>query len=122
RRVLRDSYYERDKISDEQIEAYAKPIAARGGRYALLQTARQAIPKNIDEITEQYKTISVPTLILWGLDDRLLPIKIGRMLHESIPRSTLELVVNCGHVPQEEAPAETMRYITQFFRRLGQAP
>ena len=90
KKVLRDSYYDRHKISDEQIEAYAKPLRAPGGKYALLQTARQAIPENVKEITDQYPTITVPTLILWGLDDRLIPIKIGRMLHEAIPRSTLE--------------------------------
>jgi pimeloyl-ACP methyl ester carboxylesterase len=122
RRVLRDSYYDRNKITDAQIDAYAKPIAAPGGRYALLQTAKQAIPKNIDAITAQYKNISVPTLILWGLDDRLIRIKIGEMLHEAIPGSSLEIINNCGHVPQEEMPEETIRYISAFFKRLGQRP
>ena len=122
RKVLRDSYYDPCQITHEQIEAYANAIASPGGRYGLLQTARQAIPKDIKEIIAQYPTITVPTLIVWGFDDRLLPIKIGRMLHEAIPRSTLEFVVNSGHVPQEEMPQETMRYITGFFERMGQRP
>ncbi len=122
RKVLRDSYYAPDRISKGQLDAYTDSLAAPGGRYALLQTGKQAIPPNIKEITDQYPTIKVPTLIVWGLDDRLLPIKIGRMLHEAIPYSTLELVVDCGHVPQEEAPDETMRYISAFFGRLGQTP
>lgn len=122
KQVLRDSYYDRDKITDEQIDAYTKPVVAPGGRYGMLQTARQAIPKNIDAITAQYKNISVPTLILWGLDDRLIPITIGEMLHEAIPRSSLEIINNCGHVPQEEMPEETIRYISAFFRRIGQKP
>ena len=122
RKVLHDSYYCPKKITDDQIDAYAKGIASPGGRYALLQTAKQAIPKDIKEIMKQYKTISVPTLIIWGLDDRLIPIKIGEMLHGEIGGSTLELVVDCGHVPQEEQPQETMRYITAFFRRMGQKP
>jgi pimeloyl-ACP methyl ester carboxylesterase len=122
RRVLRDSYYDPKKITDEQIDAYTKPIAAPGGRYALLQTARQAIPKDIKEIMKQYKTITVPTLIIWGLDDRIIPLRTGKMLHGEIGGSTLELVVDCGHVPQEEQPEETMRYIKQFFGRMGQRP
>jgi pimeloyl-ACP methyl ester carboxylesterase len=122
RKVLHDLYYDRKKITDDQIEAYAKGIASPGGRYALLQTAKQAIPKDIKEIIKQYKTISVPTLIVWGLDDRIIPIRTGEMIHGEIGGSTLELVVDCGHVPQEEQPEETMRYITQFFRRMGQAP
>lgn len=122
KKVLKDSYYIDRKITKEQIAEYARPIRARGGRYALLQTARQAIPKNIDDITSQYKTISVPTLIVWGLDDEVIPVRIGSMLHEAIPLSRLELINDCGHVPQEEQPEETMRYISAFFRSLGQRP
>ena len=122
KKVLKDSYYIDRKITKEQIAEYARPIAAPGGRYALLQTAKQAIPKNSDEITSQYKNISVPTLIIWGLDDEVIPVKIGSMLHEAIPRSRLELINDCGHVPQEEQPEESMRYISAFFRSLGQRP
>ena len=122
KKVLKDSYYIDRKITKEQIAEYARPIRARGGRYALLQTAKQAIPGNIDEITCQYKSISVPTLIIWGLDDEVIPGKIGSMLHEAIPRSRLELINDCGHVPQEEQPEETMRYISAFFSSLGQRP
>ncbi len=122
KRVLHDSYYDKNKITHEQIDAYVNPLKAPGARYALIQTAKQAIPENIDEITKQYPTISVPTLIVWGLNDRIVPLKIGERLHADIPHSTLELVNNCGHVPQEEMPVETMVYITQFFRRLGWTP
>src|SRR6266550_296499 len=66
RKVLRDSYYDHHKITDPQVDVYARAIASPGGRYGLLQTARQAIPKDIDCITAKYKTITVPTLILWG--------------------------------------------------------
>ena len=45
RKVLRDSYYAPCKITPEQIAAYARPIAARGGRHALLQLGKQAIPR-----------------------------------------------------------------------------
>jgi pimeloyl-ACP methyl ester carboxylesterase len=122
RKVLRDSYYAPGKITGPQVDVYAKAIASPGGRYGLLQTAKQAIPKDIDCITAKYKTISVPTLILWGDSDRIIPVKIGEMLHEAIPRSSLEFVSESGHVPQEEMPEETMRHITAFFERLGQAP
>ena len=119
RKVLRDSYYDRHKITKEQITEYAKPIAAPGGRHALLQTGKQAIPKNIDEITCQYGKISVPTLILWGLDDEVIPLKIGMMLHEAIPGSRLELINDCGHVPQEEKPEETICWIKEFLNIPG---
>src|SRR5437588_940155 len=112
KKVLRDSYYDKKKITPEQIDAYVDPIKARGARYALQQTAKQAIPKNIDEITAQYPSISVPTLIIWGLQDQIIPLKIGGMLHVAIKESTLELIDKCGHASQEEMPVETMVHIT----------
>jgi pimeloyl-ACP methyl ester carboxylesterase len=112
--VLRASYFDDRKITKEQIDAYARPIGSPGGRYALLQTARQAIPRNVKEIIAQYPSINVPTLILWGLEDRVLPLKIGKMLHEAIPGSRLELINNCGHVPQEERPEETICWVAEF--------
>jgi len=122
RRVLRDSYYDPCQITHEQVEVYANAIAAAGGRYGLLQTAKQAIPKDIDCITAKYPTIKVPTLILWGDSDRIIPRSIGERLRRDIPNSTLETVPRSGHVPQEEQPVETMRYITAFFGRMGQRP
>jgi pimeloyl-ACP methyl ester carboxylesterase len=112
--VLRASYFDDRKITKEQIDAYARPIGSPGGRYALLQTARQAIPRNIKEIIAQYPSINVPTLILWGLEDKVLPLKLGKMLHEAIPGSRLELISNCGHVPQEERPDETICWVSEF--------
>lgn len=112
--VLRLSYFDDDKITDEQIAAYAQPIASRGGRHALLQTARQAIPKNVKEIIAEFPTISVPTLILWGGEDEVLPPKLGRMLNAAIPRSQLKLINDCGHVPQEERPQATICLVAEF--------
>jgi pimeloyl-ACP methyl ester carboxylesterase len=112
--VLRNAYYNKNLITESQIAAYAAPIGAPGGRHALLQIAKGVIPPDIDKITEQYKTINVPTYILWGLNDEVIPLKIGEMLHAAIGGSSLELINHCGHVPQEEKPAETICWMRDF--------
>jgi pimeloyl-ACP methyl ester carboxylesterase len=112
--VLKNAYYNHRLITKEQIAAYAEPIGSPGGRYALLQTAKGVIPKDINDIIAKYRTINVPTLILWGLNDRVIPLEIGKMLHEAIPGSRLQTINECGHVPQEEKPAETICYISEF--------
>jgi pimeloyl-ACP methyl ester carboxylesterase len=112
--VLRDAYFRPRNVTKEQIRAYAKPISARGGRHALLQTARQAIPRNINEITAQYKDISVPTLILWGDADHVIPLKIGMKLDDAIPDSKLVLIPQAGHIPQEERPVPVICAIRKF--------
>ncbi|MDQ2937562.1 MAG: alpha/beta hydrolase [Acidobacteriota bacterium] len=112
--VLRACFYDRKKITREQVLNYSVPISSPGGRHALLQTAKQCIPPNIAEILAKLKTISVPTLILSGREDRVVPVKVAELLHEAIPNSTLELIEQCGHVPQEERPDETIAIISRF--------
>ncbi len=112
--VLRFSYFDRSRITEGQVSAYTAPIAMPGGRHALLQTAKQCIPPNIDEIIDKLKNITVPTLILWGRQDRVVPLRVGELLHRAIPNSTLEVIEECGHVPQEEKPEETIARITRF--------
>lgn len=118
--VLKDSYYDWQKITCNQIRAYARPIAAPGERHAMLETAKQIIPGNIDEIIAKYKTICVPTLIVWGRQDRVIPIVIGQMLDEAIPDSRLVPIDHAGHIPQEEVPEAVVPLILEFLRRGSQ--
>jgi pimeloyl-ACP methyl ester carboxylesterase len=112
--TLRMCYYDQKKPTREQVEAYAGPMAGKGGRYALLQTAKECIPSNVDEILARLNTIAVPTLILWGREDKVTPLKIAELLHQAIPNSTLEIIEQCGHIPQEEKPEETIALISSF--------
>lgn len=112
--TLRMCYYDRKKITAEQVKAYASPLASLGGRHALLETARQCIPANVDELVARLGTIKVPTLILWGREDRVMPLAVGELLHQFIPDSILEVIEECGHIPQEEKPAETIARISAF--------
>lgn len=117
KRVLRYVYSNRSLITREQVAAYSKPIKSAGARQALLHTARQAIPANIEELTSRYKDISVPTLIVWGEDDKVIPLKIGEMLAEAIPDSKLEVLQGVGHAPHEEAPEKAIPLIVEFLQR-----
>jgi pimeloyl-ACP methyl ester carboxylesterase len=112
--VLNASYYDKNKITTEQVKAYARPIAGAGGRHGLLQTARQCIPVNSDEIILTLNRITVPTLILWGKEDGVIPLKVGQLLDEALPHAQLEVIKECGHIPQEEKPEVTIASISRF--------
>jgi len=112
--VMKMCYYDKKRITSDDVAAYARPIASRGGRHALLQTARQCIPSNAAELLAKVKTITVPTLILWGRADGIIPLAVGELLHREIPNSKLEVIEECGHVPQEEKPEETIERISRF--------
>lgn len=116
--VLKMSYYDPKKITKDQIDNYAAPLAAPGAKHALLETGKQIVPPNFDELVVKYKDIKVPTLIIWGKQDGLLPLKVGELLDEDIPNSTLKIIDQCGHVPQEEQRDVTVPLVLDFLKQI----
>ena len=114
--VLKEAYYDDQLITAADIEAYAKPLEMENGKYALLTAAQQAIPTDFEGWIAKYPTISVPTLILWGEFDTVIPVEIGEMLDAAIPCSKLTIIPNTGHIPQEETPIPTIELIKDFLK------
>jgi pimeloyl-ACP methyl ester carboxylesterase len=84
----------------------------------LLEWQRREITWNglrtnyVDRLSE----IAIPTLILHGEDDRLLPVAIAERAHRLIPNSRLEIVPNCGHLAPLEQPEAVNRALGQFLQ------
>jgi pimeloyl-ACP methyl ester carboxylesterase len=115
--VLRKCYYYKDKITDEQIDTYAYYGSLPGAREAVVQTAKQIVPADIDALITQYKTVSVPVLIIWGEEDEVVPLAVGRKFKRDIPNSELVILPRCGHMPPEEEPGATTRLIQAFLKK-----
>jgi pimeloyl-ACP methyl ester carboxylesterase len=58
--------------------------------------------------------IKAPTLLLWGEDDELVPVKFGRAAAAAIPGSTLVVLPGVGHIPSIDAPRDFVRILTDF--------
>ena len=112
--ALQIAYFDDSKIDPEEIELYAAPLKTAAGKHAIIYSARQIVPEDIAELSERYKTIELPTLILWCDHDRIVPLEVGIKLRRTLPTSTLRLVEDCGHMPQEEQPASTLALIKGF--------
>jgi pimeloyl-ACP methyl ester carboxylesterase len=119
--MMESMYYDDSKINPADVEAYAAPLAFPGAKYALRQTARQIIPDNIDEIIGTYPRIKVPTLIIWGREDKIIPLENGIRLHHAISTSQLVVIERCGHDPPDERPKELMEVIREFLADLDQS-
>jgi pimeloyl-ACP methyl ester carboxylesterase len=114
--VLKKSYYDKDKISQEQIDTYAYYGSLPGAPEALRQTARQIVPEDMEAVIARYKTIRVPVLIVWGADDEVVPLEVGENFKRDIPNSELVIIPKCGHIPLEEKPQETNQIIMEFLK------
>ena len=104
RTVLRLAYHDDALVPEEAVAAYAAPLGLPGGREALRATACQIVPPDIDALAACYPLIDVPTLLIWGRHDRIVPLDVGERLHRAIAGSRLLVVDQAGHVPHEETP------------------
>lgn len=58
--------------------------------------------------------VNVPTLILWGDDDKLLPAEMGPAYRDLIPNAKLDIISECGHLPHVEKAQEFTTKVTNF--------
>ncbi len=112
--ALKIAYLDDSKIDPDEVEIYAAPLKTAAGKHAIIHSARQIMPKDLADISQRYSTIELPTLILWCDHDRIVPLEVGLKLRRSLPNSTLRLIEDCGHMPQEEQPASTLALIKGF--------
>jgi pimeloyl-ACP methyl ester carboxylesterase len=112
------AFFDDKKIPKESIKELSKKLKLKNARYAFCQTAQTMIPDDIDDISKLYSNITIPTLILWGNDDIVIKKSIGKKLHQNLSNSTLKIIHNCGHMPHEEKPKETVRLILSFLKNL----
>jgi pimeloyl-ACP methyl ester carboxylesterase len=112
--MMASLYYDDSKISQEDVAAYAAPLALPGAKYALQQTMRQIMPDHIDEITVRYPEIQVPTLIIWGREDKIIPLENGMRLQQAIKNSSLVVIERCGHDPPDERPERVLEIMQKF--------
>jgi pimeloyl-ACP methyl ester carboxylesterase len=66
------------------------------------------------EHAERISTLRLPTLLLWGGRDRLVPPAVGREFQRLIPGSRLVEFPELGHVPQEEDPVRSLAPVLEF--------
>lgn len=120
RYTLERIYFDNSKVTNEKVDRYAFFLSRQDSDTALLESAKQIIPKNYADLTNQYKTLHLPTLILWGAQDTALSIEGGKRLAGEIPGARFIAIDKCGHNAQEEQPVEVAREIENFLKALGE--
>lgn len=73
-------------------------------------------------LLERLTQVRVPTLIVWGADDRIVPAVHAHTAHQLIPDSKLHVIPGCGHCPQLEKPGEFNRIILDFLASASAHP
>jgi pimeloyl-ACP methyl ester carboxylesterase len=74
-----------------------------------------------DDLAERVDEINIPTLVIAGVDDRIVPTEQHIRLSHEIPNAKLVIIESCGHLPQEEKPEEFMAAVKDFLDTLKYA-
>jgi len=122
RRVLRSIVFDPEGVTETQVAAYAEPFYSPGHRTALIKTAMRIVPPDLAEIVARIPEIDLPTLLLWGRHDWVVPLDIAERLLAALPSAQLEIMEDCGHMPPEEFPKESLEIVLKFLRGEGEDP
>jgi len=110
-RSVRQVYGDPAKVTPELVERYYDLTLREGNRRALMQRFAQ-MERGAD--AQRIATLQVPTLILWGGRDRLIPLQSARRFNANIAGSRLAVFDDLGHVPHEEDPQRTLQPVKAF--------
>ena len=79
----------------------------------IIALAKSAIRNNLGEELGQIK---VPTLLIWGKNDKVTPPFVAEDFHKLIPNSELAFIDECGHAPMMEVPATFNEILEKFLK------
>lgn len=111
---VRNVYGDPSRVSDELVERYYQMALREGNRRALVQRLQQN-QRGAD--AERIRELKLPTLILWGGKDKLVPLSVGHQFRQDIAGSELVVFDDLGHVPHEEDAARTVAPVKAFLQR-----
>lgn len=116
---LKNVYFDDSKVTPALVEQFWEMTCREGNRAAFMARMEQSVPQKDASGKapwEAIKTISAPTLILWGEHDMLITLESAKRLHQDLPNDSLIVYPNAGHVPMEEIPSETARDVAYFLK------
>ncbi|HLM33226.1 MAG TPA: alpha/beta fold hydrolase [Gaiellaceae bacterium] len=107
----------------EMARGYAT-LSDREARQAFLHTLRAVIDprgQRVDATDRLYLARLMPTLIVWGRRDPLIPVHHADIAHRGMPGSRLEILDDVGHFPQLADPIRFARVLTEFIETTAPA-
>ena len=113
---LEKSFADPAFVTEEMTERYSAFSRAPGHRGALLQLAAEASDRDAD-LRERLSALNMPTLVLWGEQDRIIPVSHAEKFGQTIPNAVTITYADVGHLQQEELPGQSAADVRAFLDR-----
>lgn len=117
--ILKSLYGVPSRVTAEQVDQYYAPIAEPGFGRSLRGVLSQF---RFDALTDRLGQLSTPTLVMWGTEDRLIPVAVGQAMADQIPGALLVRFPGAGHAVPEESPEEFNQGLIAFLAHGLTAP
>ncbi len=116
-RMLKVAYAPGTRVDATVREEYLRPIRLKGsvdGLLAMLRDGRRDAPVDVAAIRQ-------PVLLLWGEEDRVVPLEVAQELRRELPQARLVVIDGAGHMLFEERPRDCNDAIADFLRETAGA-
>jgi len=116
RTSLRRAYADPSRAA-HSIDLYARPFGDAEGRDAVIAHVRALRCDETSALGGDLAKIAMPTAIVWGQHDSVVPVEVGRQLQQTIRGATLDVVAGARHFTPEEAPQRVADAIAALLER-----
>lgn len=112
---LQETVARPDQVTEELVDRYWELLRFPGNRQAAVDRAKT--PRQPEKWAE-VGSLNMPVLLLWGEQDKVIPLSHARAFQAAIPGSQLITYADAGHLPMEETPAQVARDIDNWIENV----
>ncbi len=110
---LRQVFHDASRVTPERLSEYLAAVA-RPGTFPAIRSLGASSRDREAQVAQSLPRIEARTLVLWGDDDRWIPLGHADRFVAAIPGARKAVVAQCGHMPEEEKPEEVARLLLAF--------
>ena len=114
--LLKMAWHDPAKLKPEMIDLYKRPLQADNWDQALWEFT---LASRASDLPDQLDQLTLPTIVITGDDDRIVPTADSIRLSEELPNAGLAVIREAGHVPHEEQPDAFMDALRNFLSSLS---
>jgi 2-hydroxy-6-oxonona-2,4-dienedioate hydrolase len=117
KRMMNVFVYDPSALTEQLFQSRLENILARKQHLENFVASSEANPKQFPDVGYRLGEIAHPALVIWGRDDRFVPLDVGLRLVAGLQDSELHVFSRCGHWAQWEHADKFNAMVTQFLRR-----
>jgi 2-hydroxy-6-oxonona-2,4-dienedioate hydrolase len=115
RSLLESLFYDKKMVTDDFVRQVFTDHMRNNDSYTIQRTLAGFASAQFED--GNLASMRVPTLVVWGRQDELIPLAAGEKLRDGISGAKLVVLEHCGHVPQIEMPADFNHALMGFLEK-----